>query len=206
MPTISADAILGYVLVAFGGFFVKYIWDKMIKEHDNKEEKIKKYDEKTLRGVVEDIVKESCNKYKTEMLANIEQAKAESKASYEYWQKMYWDAVHRLEAAQADFKRLEEQDMIFYKYLLIDTCKDYISCGGMTQYQFDRLAEWYKIYKTLGGNGQGDLYYKKAVELPIINKEDFDYVNFENEHNASIFDYNEQTKDRSALLDVENKK
>ena len=203
MTTISADAILTYVLVAFGGFLVKYIWDRLVKEHTNQEDKAKAYDKKELQAMIEKIAKESCDQHSYELTNKIEQAKAESKATYDYWQKMYWDAVHRLEDAQKDFKRLEEQDMIFYKYLLIDTCKDYIAYGGMTQYQFDRLAEWYKIYKTLGGNGQGDLYYKKAVELPIISKDEFDVVSDNSNHGASIFNYNEQTKDRE-LPDIEH--
>ena len=60
----------------------------------------------------------------------------------------------------------------------------------MTQYQFDRLTEWYKIYKELGGNSQGDLYYKKAVALPIVDNEHSDT---EDEFD-SIFDYDEQIK------------
>ena len=61
----------------------------------------------------------------------------------------------------------------------------------MTQYQFDRLTEWYKIYKSLGGNHQGDLYYKRAVALPIVANE---HENEEQERH-SIFDYGDQIKD-----------
>ena len=206
MLNISADAILSYIAVAFAGFFVKYLWDKIVKEKENRDDKVQKYDEKEMKALITKIASEACEEHGKQLTAQIEAAKAESKATYEYWQKMYWDAVHRLEEAQTNFKRLEEQDIIFYKYLLIDTCKDYIAMGGMTQYQFDRLAEWYKIYKTLGGNGQGDLYYKKAVALPIVHKEDLDYSNSDisnSNHNSSIFDYNEQVKDRE-LPDIEH--
>ena len=91
---------------------------------------------------------------------------------------------------QKQFKVLEEQDIIFYKYLLIDTCKEYLSKGEMTQYQFDRLTEWYKIYKSLGGNSQGDLYYKRTVALPIIANEHDN----EDKEMHSIFDYTDQVK------------
>jgi hypothetical protein len=74
--------------------------------------------------------------------------------------------------------------------LLIDTCKEYLAVGEMTQYQFDRLTEWYKMYKALGGNSQGDLYYKRAVTLPIVPNE-HDEIDKEMH---SIFDYQDQVK------------
>ena len=48
----------------------------------------------------------------------------------------------------------------------------YIAQGHMTQFQFDKLTELHKIYNSLGGNSQGDLYYNKAISLPIVKDEE----------------------------------
>ena len=190
MGNITADGVLYYILAFVGGALLKYLWDKLIKEQTNKEEKAKKYDEQEMKDIVTRIVRESCVQFKEEMLGSMNALKNESKTNYDYWQKMYWDAVGRLEEVKKDFVLLKEQDVVFYRHLLIDTCKDYISQGQMSQYQFDRLTEWYKIYKALGGNSQGDLYYKKAVALPIVENE---HSNLEDEFN-SVFNYDEQIK------------
>ena len=190
MKTITADGVLYYILAFLGGALLRYIWDKFIKEESKKEEKAKKYDEQEMKEIVTNIVQDSCDQIKEEMLKSMNDFKNESKSTFDYWQKMYWDAIDRLESVRKDFVLLKEQDVVFYKRLLIDTCKDYISHGKMTQYQFDRLTEWYKIYKELGGNSQGDLYYKKAVALPIVDNEHSDT---EDEFD-SIFDYDEQIK------------
>lgn len=188
--TITADAVLAYILVAVGGFLVKVFLDWIKNTADDKADKAKRFEEQTLKNEIEKIVKESNDAFKKELLDDIAKIQAEEKTSYDYWQKMYWDAVNRLSEVQKQFKVLEEQDIIFYKYLLIDTCKEYLSKGEMTQYQFDRLTEWYKIYKSLGGNSQGDLYYKRTVALPIIANEHDN----EDKEMHSIFDYTDQVK------------
>ncbi len=37
----------------------------------------------------------------------------------------------------------------------------------MTQDQYDQLTEFYKLYHSLGGNGQAKEYYEKTMELEI---------------------------------------
>lgn len=172
MMNISADAMLSYIIVAFGGFFVKYLWDKLIKEQNKKEEKAVKYDEQELKETIEKIVKESCFAFKGEMEEALNDFKIESKSTFEYWQKKYWEAVDDLHEVEKDFRVLREQDLQFYKYQLINACKLYIAQGKMTQFQFDKLTELHKIYNSLGGNSQGDLYYNKAISLPIVKDED----------------------------------
>ena len=188
--TITADAILTYVLVAVGGFLVKVFLDWVKNTADDKADKAKRFEEQTLKNEIEKIVKESNETFRKELIADIEKLQVEEKKTYEYWQKMYWDAVDRLNAVQKEFNILKEQDVIFYKYMLIDTCKEYLSKGEMTQYQFDRLTEWYKIYKALGGNHQGELYYKRAVALSIVANEHDN----EDKEMHSIFDYTDQIK------------
>ena len=186
--TITADAMLTYVLVAFGGFLVKVFFDKLKSKTEENMNKARKFEEQLWKNEIEQIVKESNKALKDELLDDIKRFQTESNSTFDYWQKMYWDAVNRLTDVQKDFVLLKEQDIIFYKYLLIDTCKEYLERGKMSQYQFDRLTEWYKIYKALGGNNQGDLYYKRAVALPIIANEHDDIDKEKN----SIFNYDDQ--------------
>lgn len=54
-----------------------------------------------------------------------------------------------------------------YKFRLVELCKEHIADGYMTQAQFDQLSEFYKLYTSLGGNGQAKQYYEKASTLPI---------------------------------------
>ena len=169
---ISADAMLSYIIAALGGFFLKYLWDKLVKEQNNKEEKAIKYDEKELQETIEKIVKNSCITFKGELEKSLNDFKIESKSTFEYWQKKYWEAVDNLREVEKDFKILREQDLQFYKYQLINACKLYISQGKMTQFQFDKLTELHKIYNSLGGNSQGDLYYNKAISLPIVKDDE----------------------------------
>ena len=169
---ISADAMLSYIIAALGGFFLKYLWDKLVKEQNNKEEKAIKYDEKELQETIEKIVKNSCIMFKGELEKSLNDFKIESKSTFEYWQKKYWEAVDNLREVEKDFKILREQDLQFYKYQLINACKLYISQGKMTQFQFDKLTELHKIYNSLGGNSQGDLYYNKAISLPIVKDDE----------------------------------
>lgn len=73
----------------------------------------------------------------------------------------------KLTTFQEDFINNKEQNLLFYKYQLINACKKYLAQGYLSQYQFDSLSELHKIYHNLHGNGQGDEYYKRAIALPI---------------------------------------
>ena len=165
---INADAVLSYILVAFGGFLIKYFWDKMVENGKEKSKKAEEYDKRVLKEVVEDIVKESCMQFKNGLEESINDFKSKASAEFERYSTMYWEAVDDLHAVEKDFNYLREQDLAFYKYQLINSCKKYISQGFITQYQFDRLSELHKIYHDLGGNSQGDMYYEKATQLKII--------------------------------------
>lgn len=54
-----------------------------------------------------------------------------------------------------------------YKFRLIQLCKLYLEQNFMTAEQYEQLSEFYKLYKELGGNGQAEEYYHKAITLPI---------------------------------------
>ena len=193
--TITADAVLTYVLVAVGGFLVKVALDWGKQRVEDKTDKARRFEEQSWKTEITKIVREENASLKKELNESIVEIQKEGRKNYDYWQKMYWDAVARLENVQKKFENLEKQDIIFYRNLLIDTCKEYLAIGELTEYQFDRLTEWYKIYKELGGNHQGDLYYKKAVALPIIKDKHAE----EDQKMHSIFDYED-------LVKSENKK
>ena len=63
----------------------------------------------------------------------------------------------------------ERQDLTLiiasYRFRLVQLCKIYIKQGYMTQDQYDQLTEFYKLYHSLGGNGQAKEYYEKTMEL-----------------------------------------
>ena len=148
--TISADALLTYILVAFGGFLVKAIWDQIVKKGQETQQKAASFDKAEMAEFIKATMMDHMN----------------------YFQKKYNEAVEHLEHVEKDFLVLREQNLAFYKYQLINTCKKYIAQGEITQYQFDRLAELHKIYNSLGGNSQGDLYYQKATRLKIVKEYD----------------------------------
>lgn len=65
----------------------------------------------------------------------------------------------------------ERQDLTLiiasYRFRLVQLCKIYIKQGYITQDQYDQLTEFYKLYHSLGGNGQAKEYYEKTMELEI---------------------------------------
>ena len=168
MMNLNTDAIVMSILAAFGGFFLKYLWDKLVAHQEEKSEKAEAYDKKMLREVVEEIVKESCMQFKSGLEESINEFKTHADNEFKRYSEMYWKAVGNLQEVEKNFKHLREQDLAFYKYQLINSCKKYISQGFITQYQFDRLSELHKIYHDLGGNSQGDMYFQKATALNII--------------------------------------
>jgi len=165
---IDANAALTYVLVALGGFLVKYVWDKLVEKGNNTAKKAEEYDKKVLKEAVGEIVKEFCTEFKGGLEESINEFKIHADSEFKRYSEMYWKAVGNLEEVEKNFKHLREQDLAFYKYQLINSCKKYISQEYITQYQFDRLSELHKIYHDLGGNSQGDMYFQKATALPII--------------------------------------
>lgn len=54
-----------------------------------------------------------------------------------------------------------------YRFRLVQLCREFIKQGYMTQMQYDQLTEFYKLYRGLGGNGQAQEYYEKALKLEI---------------------------------------
>lgn len=172
----DANTLLAAMAAAFGGFFLRYIWDSIIKAHNAKYEKATKYDQKELEETVSKIVKKMCIEFKGGLEESINEFRTKANAEFERYSKMYWEAVEHLDHVEAEFKHLRTQDIAFYKYQLINACKRYLSQGYITQYQFDRLTELHKIYNDLGGNAQGDFYFNKAIQLPIIKENSYQKI------------------------------
>lgn len=54
-----------------------------------------------------------------------------------------------------------------YRFRLIQLCKGFLNQGFITTAQMEQLSEFYKLYTGLGGNGQAEVYYNKAMQLPL---------------------------------------
>ena len=50
-----------------------------------------------------------------------------------------------------------------YRFRLIQLCKSFLNQGFITTAQMEQLAEFYKLYTGLGGNGQAKVYFDKAI-------------------------------------------
>ena len=58
-----------------------------------------------------------------------------------------------------------------YRFRLIQLCKGFLAQGYITASQMEQLTEFYKLYKGLGGNGQAEIYYNKAIALDLQTDE-----------------------------------
>ena len=59
-----------------------------------------------------------------------------------------------------------------YRFRLIQLCKGFLRQEYITEAQMEQLVEFYKLYKGLGGNGQAETYYNKAIALPLKTDDD----------------------------------
>ena len=59
-----------------------------------------------------------------------------------------------------------------YRFRLIQLCKGFLRQEYITEAQMEQLMEFYKLYKGLGGNGQAETYYNKAIALPLKTDDD----------------------------------
>ena len=59
-----------------------------------------------------------------------------------------------------------------YRFRLIQLCKGFLNQGFITTAQMEQLAEFYKLYTGLGGNGQAKVYFARAMQLPLKADDD----------------------------------
>ena len=64
---------------------------------------------------------------------------------------------------------LDALDLIInsYKFRLIQLCKTHLRDDYISESDFERITEMYKLYHGLGGNGQAQEYYEKVLRLEI---------------------------------------
>lgn len=70
---------------------------------------------------------------------------------------------------KAESKENRDLELIIasYRFRLVQLCKLHMKKGYMTQDEYDQLTEFFKLYNSLGGNGQAREYYEKTVKLEI---------------------------------------
>ena len=146
--TITADGILIAVLTAFGGFLIRYIWDKLVKKAETTKEQAAAFELEQLEDHISTILDTKLVPINAQL------------------QKFH----SQCEIIQNNFEIKRKNDLDFYKFQLINACKKYQAQGWVTQYQFDGVSEIHRIYHNLGGNNQGDEYYSKTLDLPIISE------------------------------------
>lgn len=54
-----------------------------------------------------------------------------------------------------------------YRFRLIQLCQSFLKQGYMTSGQYEQLVEFFKVYTSLGGNGQAKEYYERTLKLPL---------------------------------------
>lgn len=54
-----------------------------------------------------------------------------------------------------------------YRFRLCQLCKLYMEKQYMTSAEYEQLNEFYKMYTSLGGNGQAKEWYDKVKVLPV---------------------------------------
>ena len=98
---------------------------------------------------------------------NIEQIDAEIEVKIE-------PVVKEIEELRAYVREHEELDrrkmsliLSSYKYRLSELCKIHISNGYITRDDYAQLDEFYKVYHGLGGNGQAEELYHRAINLEL---------------------------------------
>lgn len=79
--------------------------------------------------------------------------------------------IHALNTRIDEVENKESADigaiLTSYRFRLISLCKRYLRQEYLTQTQYDQISEFFKVYSSLGGNGQAKTYYDKVMELPI---------------------------------------
>ena len=81
------------------------------------------------------------------------------------------DDIEEIREYIRETEKREQKDLSLivasYRFRLVQLCKLHIKKGHITQDEYDQLTEFFKLYTSLGGNGQAKEYYDKAVVLPI---------------------------------------
>ena len=77
------------------------------------------------------------------------------------------EIYHIIQEIDKRHERQLEVILTSYRYRLIALCKAHLERGFMTTEEFEQLSELWKVYSGLGGNDQGEDYYKRTIVLPV---------------------------------------
>ena len=99
--TLNADAILTSIVCILAGYLLKYLWDLTIRYKENKDTKAKSFDKEQLEETIKTAVKEE-----------LEPVKAQ-----------YAEVAARLNNDESQIRLMLNQDMEFYRQILISECK-----------------------------------------------------------------------------------
>lgn len=76
------------------------------------------------------------------------------------------------EEMYADLKKIQEENerrfaliLNSYKFRLIQLCKYHLKDGYISTEDFEQVSEMHALYKSMGGNGQAEEYFKKVAAL-----------------------------------------
>ena len=100
-----------------------------------------------------------------------EKKKKEMEQSIEIKLEPIYEELEELRRYIRETKDIEKSHMNLivasYRFRLIQLCKGFLHQGYITEGQMEQLIEFYKLYKGLGGNGQAEAFYNKAIALPL---------------------------------------
>lgn len=89
------------------------------------------------------------------------------------------EIYHRVEGMEFDIENCERQERqdiaairVSYRFRLVSLCKSYIHKGYMTTGEYEQLSEFFRVYESIGGNGQAKEWYDRACELTIRDDEE----------------------------------
>ena len=143
--TLNADAILTGIVCVLAGYLLKYLWDLAIRYKENKDTKAESFDKEQLEKTIKAAVKEE-----------LEPIKAQ-----------YVEDAARLNNDESQIRLMLNQDMEFYRQILVSECQQWLVRGYITKDGFEKIAGLHRIYKAFGGNSDGDMIYDKTIKLDI---------------------------------------
>ena len=159
----ALEVIFG--LISAGAlWFCKCLWaknkelEKLQKEEENRKYRQMIIDE--IDPIIADLhqAEEDIKKIKTQGAQTIAGIETAEKANHD---EMY-----------ADLKKIQEENerrfaliLNSYKFRLIQLCKYHLKDGYISTEDFEQVSEMHALYKSMGGNGQAEEYFKKVAAL-----------------------------------------
>lgn len=159
----ALEVIFG--LISAGAlWFCKCLWaknkelEKLQKEEENRKYRQMIVDE--IDPIIADLhqAEEDIKKIKAQGAQTIAGIESVEKANHD---EMY-----------ADLKKIQEENerrfaliLNSYKFRLIQLCKYHLKDGYISTEDFEQVSEMYALYKSMGGNGQAEEYFKKVTAL-----------------------------------------